>query len=61
MIQQRAQLGDRNRHVGFQGIGTEKIVKQATDRALLKGGTGHMAGGTEGVFPFMHVVEQCLG
>ncbi|SVK49563.1 Uncharacterised protein [Acinetobacter baumannii] len=61
VIQQRPELGDRNRDVGLQGIGAEEVIEQAAHRAFLERGAGHVARRAKGVLAFAHIVEQRLG
>ncbi|VTM88402.1 Uncharacterised protein [Raoultella ornithinolytica] len=61
VIEERPQLGDRNRHVGFQRIATEKVIKQAANRAFLVRASPHMPRRTEGIFSLLHIVEQGFG
>ena len=61
VVQQRTEFRNRNRDIGFHGIGTKEIVEDAADWAFLERGTAHMAWGTEGVFAFTHVFKQRFG
>ncbi len=61
VIQQRPQLGDRDRHIRLQRIAAEEIIKQAADRAFLIRGPRHMARGAEGVFALFNVGEERAG
>ena len=61
MIQQGAQLGDRNRDIRLQRIPAKKIIEQAAHRAFLIGAAAHMARRTEGIFSLLDIVEQRAG
>ena len=61
MIQQGAQLGDRNRDIRLQRISAKEIIEQAAHRAFLIGATAHMARCTKGILPLLYIVKQRAG
>ena len=61
MIQQRAQLGHRNGHVGFQRITAKEIIEQAADRTFLVRRSRHVPRRAEGILPFLHIGKQRFG
>ena len=61
MIQQGAQLGDRNRDIRLQRIPAKKVIEQAAHWAFLIGAAAHMTRRTKGIFTLLHIVKQRAG
>ena len=60
MIEQRANLADRNRNIGAQRVLAKELVKKVAHGAFAKGNTTTMAWGVPGIARMQGIIHQRL-